>query len=221
MRLDGLRQVASEKVVPVRFDPDEPVIVAGEQVRKRRTTAAENILAWKDFYDGRQVHFAAFVPPGRYSASHPWKNQYWRLSRLEKGILRRVISPASDKPLNEIELAFAGKDGGLCRFLASGFDLAALPQLLVKDYPRALYMPMGIGVPPFFQSYDDLTKSPPQKSPYFSVLLDADERWVNHHDVAVDGPVLHRDATNPDLLHVYLLSYERHTLIGHFAISIR
>ena len=80
---------------------------------------------------------------------------------------------------------------------------------------------MGIGVPPFVQSYDELMKNPPDKGPYFCVLLDGAGRWINHHDVAVDGPVMHRDEKDPDLLHVYLLSYERHTLIGHYVVSTR
>ena len=45
--------------------------------------------------------------------------------------------------------------------------------------------------------------------------------WIDHHRFAIDGPVLHRDARNPDLLHVYLLSYERHTLINHIVVSMR
>ena len=80
-------------------------------------------------------------------------------------------------------------------------------------------MPMGIGVPPFFQSYEELEKNPPHKSPYVSVLLDEQDRWIDHHSFAIDGPVLHRDEKNPDLLHVYLLSYARHSLIPHFVIQ--
>jgi hypothetical protein len=221
VRLDGLRRVLSEREAPVRFNPEEPVAVAGEQVRKRRTTLAENILTWRDFHDGRKVRFAQFIPPGRYSVSRPWKNEYWRLSRLEKGIWREIASPAASRPLHELELVFTGKDGGTCRFLVSGFDLAALPRLPTREYPKGLYMPMGIGVPPFFQGYDELTKNAPDKSPYFCVMLDGMDRWINHHDVAVDGPVMHRDANDPDLLHVYLLSYERHSLIEHFVVSTK
>jgi len=81
-------------------------------------------------------------------------------------------------------------------------------------------MPMGIGVPPFFQNYDELRRHPPGESPYFSVLVDGASRWLNHHDVAVDGPVLHRDLDDPNLLHAYLLSYERHTLIAHIEVSL-
>jgi len=73
-------------------------------------------------------------------------------------------------------------------------------------------------VPPFFQSYEELEKNPPHQSPYISVLLDAEGRWIDHHSFAIDGPVLHRDEKDPNRLHAYLLSYERHSLIAHFVI---
>jgi hypothetical protein len=181
---------------------------------------ASNILRWGDFFDGRKIRFATFIPPGRYSVQHPWKNEYWRIDQFDKAILRQIVSPAMSKPLQELELVFQSRETGQpCRFIVSGFDLSALPQLPVHDYPKGLYMPMGIGVPPFFQTYQELQKNPPDKSPYFCVMLDAEDRWINHHDLAVDGPVMHRDAKNPDLLHVYVLSYERHTLIAHFVVS--
>lgn len=221
VRLESLRKVTSEREVEAKFDLQEPIIVAGEQVRKRRTTNGANLRTWGDFFDGRSVQFASFVPPGWYDVRKPWKNEYGRLSQFEKAILRKIVSPASPKPLTELELVFKNKDTGEpARFIISGFDLAALPQLPVEKYPDGMYMPMGIGIPPFFQSYEDLEKSPPNKSPYFSVMLDSNSDWINHHDVAVDGPVMHRDEKNPELLHVYLLSYERHSLIAHIVIQI-
>ncbi len=220
--LDKLRRVTEERAVPTRFDRNETAFAAGEQVRKRRTTLAENIVTWGDFFDGRPVEFASFIPPGRYSVNHPWKTQYWRLDRFEKALLRRIVSPATEKPLDELELVFTStKSGETCRFVVSGFDLHSLPQLAVPDYPRGLYMPMGIGVPPFFQSYEELQRQPPDHSPYASVLLDPADRWIDHHSLGIDGPVMHRDDRDPDLLHVYLLSYERHSLIAHFQVPIK
>lgn len=52
------------------------------------------------------------------------------------------------------------------------------------------------------------------------MLLDSDGKWIDHHDLGVDGPVLHLDKDNPNLLHLYLLSYERNTLIAHYAIDL-
>lgn len=46
-------------------------------------------------------------------------------------------------------------------------------------------------------------------------------RWIDHHSFGIDGPVMHRDEHDPNLLHVELLSYERHALIGHFQVQIK
>ena len=56
--------MSSETEVPAIFDRAESVFFAGEQLRKRRTTIAENVRTWGDHYDGRKIRFASFVPPG-------------------------------------------------------------------------------------------------------------------------------------------------------------
>ncbi len=50
------------------------------------------------------------------------------------------------------------------------------------------------------------------------LLLDQDGNWIDHHQVGIDGPVMHWDEHDPQLLHIYLLSYERHCLIAHLLI---
>lgn len=222
MPLEKLRTVKQEREVTTQFLADEPIFAFGEQQRKLRTLIAKNLLTWDDFYNEEaSIQFASFVPPGRYNVRKPWSNEYWRLSKFRKAIVRDIQSPASDQPLQEIELLFESKKTGeASRFLVSGVDLQALPQLPVSEYPKGLYMPMGIGIPPFYQGYDELQKTPPFKSPYFSLLLDSENRWINHHEVAVDGVAMHRDKENSTWLHLYLLSYERHSLIGHFLVTL-
>src|SRR5262249_6674690 len=161
----------------------------------------------------------------------PWKNEYWRMERLEKAIFRDVVSPATERPRQELELVFSSSrvSAGRMRFVVSGFDLAKLPRLPPQDYARTMaatggkdqalaYMPMGIGTPPFFQEYAQLRQAPPDKSSFFCLTLDENGRWINHHEVGIDGPVLHCDDVEDGVLHVYLLSYERHSLIGHWRI---
>ncbi len=223
LNLARLRTVLDQRTAPAEFLSRERIFAYGEQRAKLRFLDLGDLSTWGDFFSpaGLKISFPTFAPPGRYFVSKPWKNEYWRLAKFDKAILRDVKSPASDKPLLEIELVFTnGRTGEPTRFIVSGVDLQSLPQLDISDYPKGLYMPMGIGVPPFFQSYEDLEKGPPDKSPYFSVMLDGQNRWINHHEVAIDGPVLFRDKVNPDLLHLLLLSYERHTLIGHYVISL-
>lgn len=221
VNMNLLRDVLKEQAAEVSYDSAEPLLARGEQVRKRRTLNSENVLTWGDFFDGREVEFAAFVPPGYYEYDGPRQNEYQRMATFEKGTLRKVQAEGASRPLHEIELVFKHRENDeRLRFIVGGVDLSSLPQLPVEDYPNGFYMPMGIGVPPFYQSYEELKQSPPTKSTYYSVLLDGESRWIDHHAVAIDGPVMHRDKDNPDELHLYLLSYERHTLIGHFVISL-
>ncbi|SRR5579883_366463 len=218
--LQSLRKVISEKEIPTKFLENEQFIQSGEQKRKFKLVFGDNLHTWKELQNS-DVKFATFTPPGRYDVSKPWSNKYWRIANFEKAILRTVKSSASEQPLQELELLFKDqKTGGENRFFASGFDLNKIPQLAVSDYSKGLYMPMGIGIPPFYQSYDDLKKLPPFKSPYVSVLLDSQNKWLNHHDTAIDGVVMHRDKDNSQLLHFYFLSYERHSIVGHYLITL-
>ncbi len=218
-----LREVIDEKEVTTKFPLDERIISSGEQSRKIRTTLAKNLTTWGDFYnDAAEVKFASFRPPGYYDSEKPWLNEYWRIGKFEKAILRNIQPVGVKQKLQEIELVFKDtKNGEQNRLFISGVNLKELPQLPVNDYSKGLYMPMGIGIPPFYQSYEELQKNHPDQSPYFSVLLDSKNRWIDHHRLAVDGPVMHRDPNNPNLLHLYLLSYERNTVIAHFLINLQ
>lgn len=217
-----LRKVIDEQDVATQLPLDEKIIVAGEQSRKIRTTQAINLRTWKDFYnEENEIRFASFLPPGFYNNDQPRNNEYWRISKLEKAILRNVQPLGVPELLQEIELVFKDKKTDeQNKLFISGVNIKQLPQLPVEKYFEGLYLPMGIGVPPFYQSYEELKQNPPYKSPYFSVLLDSQDKWIDHHTVAVDGPVMHLDLDNPELLHLYLLSYERHTLIAHFLIDL-
>ena len=219
--IDKLRTVQREWPCEAKFDPLEPLIAAGEQVRKARIVDCRNVRCWQNFLDGRKVEFAAFIPPGRYETDAPRGHEFWRLAKFESAVLREVISPASPQSVHELELSFrCSRTGETNRFFVSGFRLNELPTLPTARYSEGLYMPMGIGVPPFFQSYVELQQRPPHLSPFFSVLLDSRGRWLNHHDVGIDGPILHCDDKQPNLLHLYLLSYERETLVGHWTVTI-
>jgi len=220
--LNKLRTVIAEHEVPVIHNREEKIILAGEQLRKARTFNASGIRCWGDICEEqKKVAFATFAPPGRYRVNMPWGNEYERLAHLERAIVRRIKSPGSARQIDEVELQYrSSKNGALHKFIVSGIALDLLPQLPVKEYPKGLYMPMGIGVGPFYQSYELLKLNPPYKSPYFSLLLDEEDRWINHHDVGVDGPVIHRDVEHPGWIHIYLLTYERHSLFDHYILKL-
>ncbi|MBD2340570.1 hypothetical protein H6G64_26740 [Calothrix sp. FACHB-156] len=217
-----LRTVIDEKVILTNFPLDEKIISSGEQSRKVRTTLTKNLTTWRDFYSNQQeIKFATFRTPGFYNPQQPWNTQYWRIGKFEKATLRNIKPINSQSTLQEIELLFSDtKTGEKNRLFIGGVNLQDLPKLAISDYTKGLSMPLGISLPPFFQSYEDLQKNHPDESLFFSYLLDSQNRWINHHQLGVDGSIMHLDKDNPNLLHLYLLSYERNTLIAHFLVNL-
>jgi len=214
--LDKLRSVVDEYRVNATDWTHERVIAYGEQERKLRTLTAKEVIYWGDFPKQSEcVRFATFVSPGLYKANKAWKNEFKRIATLNNLFVRTIRSPATNRDLTEFELEFEDS-----RILVSGIDLEHLPQLAIDRYPEAFYMPMGIAIGPFSQSYSSLQSNPPQESPYFSMMLDKNDRWLNHHKIAIDGTVIHRDLQDVNLIHIYLLSYERHTLVGHYTFRL-
>lgn len=220
IRLGKLRTVEHEWTVETAARWDEPVAAKGEQALKRKNILTPVAATYRDWYT-QPVRFASFIPPGRYSREHPRETELHYLAELTGATLRRVTSPAVSKPLIEFELAFrSNQTGEATRFIVGGLDLATLPAASPKDYDRGWQVPLGIGNPSFFESYDQVLASPPTQRTVYSFHLDAQNRWLDHHAIGVDGPLLHRDAGDSTLLHLYLLSYERHALLNHFILSI-
>lgn len=220
IRLDRLRTVEQEWPVQSTVRWDEPVAMHGEQVRKRKNILTPVGATYRDWYT-QPVRFASFIPPGRYSRAHPRETQLHYLAELTGVIVRRVKLIESVHHLFEIELDFrSSKTGNVTRLVLGGLDWAAIPVAPPDLYDRGWQMPLGIGNPSFFESYDEVVANPPIQRPFYGFHLDAQNRWLDHHAIGVDGPLLHWDADDPSLLHLYLLSYERHTLLNHIALKI-
>jgi hypothetical protein len=135
-------------------------------------------------------------------------------------MLRQVRLPQGDQLRAEIELTFQdNQTGEPTRLIFGGLDLRSLPVLRPTQYERGWQVPLGIGNPSFFETYEEVLAHPPRQRMFYGFHLDAQNRWIDHHAVGVDGPLLHRDADNPSLIHLYLLSYERHALLNHFVIT--
>jgi len=127
--------------------------------------------------------------------------------------------PADSSVLYELELGFKdSRTGKSTRLIFGGLDLHSLPTTSPNHYERGWQAPMGIGNPSFFETYEELQARPPLKRFFYGFHLDDQNRWMNHHEVGVDGPLLHWDVDDSSKLHLYLLAYERHALLNHFVI---
>lgn len=219
IRLDRLRKVEREWAITASPRWDEPPLWKSEQRLKLKNVLAPPIYTYRDWYT-EPVQFASFIPPGRYSVSHPRDTKLHYLADFTGFVLRRVRTPAVPQSLFELELAFRDSyTKEPTRLIFGGLDLQALPTASPDQYTRGWQVPMGIGNPSFFEPYEEVLAKSPLRRPFYAFHLDAKDRWIDHHAVGVDGPLLHWDAEDPSTLHLYLLAYERHALLNHFVIT--
>ncbi|MEM8614820.1 MAG: hypothetical protein AAGF93_22625 [Cyanobacteria bacterium P01_H01_bin.105] len=219
MDLGEFRQVIKEAEVTSADLADEEIMAFGEQEKKAKLIVGEIAGAtWADLR-ASDLKFQSFVPPGIYDPNRLWGSDFSQIKTLDQAIAREIESPLASTPLKEVELVFDGSQGTR-KLILTGLDMEAIPQLAAEDYSDGIYMPLGFGTP-FTQDYEELKLTNPAEHPFMSMVVDDNNRIVNYRgDIGLNGIVLHRDETNPDLLHVYPMSYERITLVGHYTVDL-
>jgi len=217
VHLNHLRTVTEEWRVPATAHWEEAPLWPDEQAAKRPNILSTPISTYRDWYT-HPLAFAAFIPPGIYSLTHPHAVRLETLASFQYATWRAV--QVNEHPRIELDLHFLdSQDGATSHLLFGGFTLSELP-LASSDRPTHTWQtPMGIGTPPFVESYSTLQTVPAAKRTIYGLHLDGHDRWLNHHDIGVDGPLLFRDRHNPATIHLYLLSYERHALLNHFTLT--
>ncbi|MDB9526348.1 hypothetical protein PN498_10150 [Oscillatoria sp. CS-180] len=219
--IDRLRTVVSDTRVEGSDRADAAVLVRNEQADKADLVVYDG-APWENYAELRQssVKFQSFVAPGIYTDQRLWGSNLSEIATLDHAIARKIESPLSDKELTEIELVMLNNEGVPRRLIVSGIDLEQVPQLPIENYSDGVYRPMGFGTP-FTQDYEELKQQPPESVPFFSVLLDENDKIINYRmDVGINGLVLHRDEADPSVLHLYLMAYERILLVGHYVIDV-
>ncbi|MEM9808232.1 MAG: hypothetical protein AAF959_23440 [Cyanobacteria bacterium P01_D01_bin.56] len=220
--LSALRTVEAEQTVPVQDLKSEPILAAKEQLSKADLIVYANGDTAHTWEDLRQIDlaFQSFVPPGIYDPERLWASDFSQLAEVTQATARQVVSPLDQKPLKEIQLNFANTDGELRQLIVSGIDLEQVPQLQPQDYSDGIYMPLGFGTP-FTQNYSELQKNRPDESSFFAVLLNGENEIIDYRqDIGLNGLVMHRDNNDENLLHIYLMSYERITLVSHYSVDL-
>ena len=77
-----------------------------------------------------------------------------------------------------------------------------------------------IGNHGFYEEIDYAQTHSSSSSPYYGFIVDDEGKWVDSHFFGVDGPLLHLDKDNPNLLHFWLLSFERHAMVSHLTFPL-
>jgi hypothetical protein len=113
----------------------------------------------------------------------------------------------------EIEIRFAN---GL-RVLAADAELANLaPRSGVPQVEGdVLKLVCGIGTPIIHASAAERAAEISKDRPRYLMILDAQGNHVDNHTTGVDGLYVWRDSS--DLLHLWLVGYERIALVAHLS----
>lgn len=166
------------------------------------------------------ARFASFVDPGIYRKNVPYVVETGRFNALPPhAFLRRKVAPTGET-VSEIEIVIKDRRGQTTRILFGGLLLHRLPKLPVSRLPDAWGRAMGVGVPPFKQTYLNALANPSTRSTYYGLLLDEGNRVLDPSKIGVDGPMLHWDDKRPGVLHVWLLGFKRHAAVAHYELQI-
>ncbi len=164
--------------------------------------------------------FATFSSPGFYNQKEPRRTELGRFSSVKKATVRNIHSLNNAKT-NCFELEIHFTDGSRnTTLVVGGLNKGDIPILPITDVHRGYQMPMGIANHSFYTNYKNIVKKPHLESSYYGFLLDEHNNWLDSHTIGIDGPMLHFDNKNKNMLHVWLLSFERHCFVGHFSIDL-
>ncbi len=211
-----LRTVKTKKKVKFTNLNHQTYPLIGERKKKfTNILYPKNTTVINDFLTDSTL-FATFSPPGFYNQKEPRQT---KLSWLKHPI--KIIYKTLDTNIFELEVNYLSADSNKhTKLIISGLNKQDIPTLNLKDINNGWMNSMGFGNHTFYESYENYLKYDSKHSTYFAVLVDENDKWLDSHYVGIDGPLLYWDINNPHLLHLWILSFERHAFVGHYLIEI-
>ena len=220
--LNELREVITEEAVLFTNHNNEEYLKLGERDKKYQNIIFPiNTTRIQDFLTDSTL-FATFTPPGFYNTKDPRTTELSRLASPDKITSREVIaSKVSGDSFLEIEVNFNVNDSVKgTTLILSGIDLSEIPVLGPEEVNKGWQNSMGFGNHTFYETYEHSQKCKVSSNPFFAYLTDSEGRWIDSHKVGIDGPLLYLDDKNKNLLHVLILSFERHAIVGHYSYEL-
>ncbi|MBL1280803.1 MAG: hypothetical protein COA33_011040 [Fluviicola sp.] len=217
--LSLIRTIESSKSVTFTDKSDEMYPLQGERKKKKIAIIyPETFSKMSDFHTDSSL-FATFSEPGFYNRADPRTTELGRFYSLKK-IEYSTTKSMHEGEFNELKMTFSRENGEVTQFIFGGLNFSDLPQLSNEEANSANAYSMGIANHPFYEDCNSHEKLNSRENPYFGVLLDEEGNWLDSHKIGIDGPLLHLDKDNPNILHVWLLSFERHALVGHYLVVL-
>ena len=222
IELELLRSVINDQEIQYEDLSAAPYPIAGARKKKfKEIIFPKQHTSMKDFQTDKTT-FATFTPPGFYNKKDPRHTELGRFYTLESIIVSEIESKANEnKGLYEIKLHFTDKDTQRkTKLVIGGLDFNAFT-VLDPDYANSAWKSsMGIGNHPFYETYEEHEQLKCNNNPYYALLLDGENKFLDSHTVGIDGPIFHFEKGKENILHLWLLSFERHALVGHYTIML-
>lgn len=222
VNLKKLRTVLKEKNVTFKNLNNQPYALIGERKKKYKNIVyPKNTTIIQKFLTDSTL-FATFSPPGIYNTKDPRKTKLGNLAKLKSVIYRKTTVPKISKDtLMELQFEFSSIDTDKTTFFyISGVNQTEIPILDTSEVNKGWQNSMGIGNHTFYETYEHARNKSSVQNPYFSILTDKDGKWIDSHTIGIDGPLLHWDKKEPNKLHVWILSFERHAFVGHYILTL-
>lgn len=220
--LTELREVIAEQEVKFTNHNNEQYLkIGGRDKKYQNIMYPKNTTRIQDFLTDSTL-FATFTPPGFYNTKDPRKTELSRLASPDKITSRKVMTKSlSNDSLLEIELVFNMNDTSkLTTLILSGINLKDIPALAADEVNKGWQNSMGFGNHTFYETYEHAQHCKVSNNPYFAYLIDEKGRWIDSHKIGIDGPLLYFDKRNENRLHVLILSFERHAIVGHYSYEV-
>jgi len=215
-----IREVKSSKTVEFSDLSNAAYPLAGAREKKRKeiiTPASFNTM--KDLQSD-QTTFATFTPPGFYNRKDPRRTELGRFRQLDSVQVNKILSRINDKDYVEIKLYFSDPERYTVLNIG-GVNPKEFPVLDSKDANSGWKNSMGFGNHTFYENLSTHESIKSIENPYYAYLSDENGNWLDSHLIGIDGPIFHLDKDDKNLLHLWLLSFERHALIGHYTINFK
>ena len=219
LNLELIRKINTSHAVDFINHDEEMYPLQGERKKKEIAIIYPTKYSKMSDFHTDSALFATFSAPGFYNRKDPRKTELGRFHSLDNVEYRKTTDSES-KEHDELKLLFTRANGEETQFIFGGLDFSTLPILAVEDCNSGNPYPMGIGNHPFYEDCKSHEELCSLDNPYFGVFLNKDGNWLDSHNIGIDGPLLHLDQDNPNIIHVWLLSFERHALVGHYEIDL-
>jgi hypothetical protein len=220
VNLDILREEFSSRRIQVNAQHSVLYPIVGERAKKASNIVAPlNVSSIDDFLNDSTL-FATFSAPGLYTKADPQKTKLHLISDPRTAIYREVLVPGYPDKLSEIEIIYDNEDGNATRLIIGGFDLRWVPTLPLSYAHNGFQMPIGIANHSFYEAHVVARQQSSKHNSYYAIMLDSENKFLDSHKIGIDGPLLHFDPAQHNLLHIWLLAFERHAFVGHYVVAL-